>query len=82
MSPVVAALLFHAPGVRLFTKQRLSSQVLLMNAVAVGLTAGLMLGAGTLGGPLWVLLAWAVGHVTWSITLATIVHREIHTGRG
>jgi len=82
VSPVVAALLFHAPGVRLFTKHRLSSRVLWLNAAAIGATVALTVVAGLRYGALGALSAWAFGHVCWSITLATIVHREIHSGRG
>ncbi len=76
MSPVVAALLFHAPGVRLFTKHRVSARVLWLNAAAVAATAALMVVAGFQRGPLGVLVAWLVGHVAWSVTLAAIVSRS------
>ena len=78
----MAALLFHAPGVRLFTKQKLEPWVLKLNAAAIAATLALTAVAGMRLGWLAGLAAWAFGHTCWSITLATIVHRKIESWRG
>ena len=75
MSPTLAALLFHAPGVRLLTRRRLSPLAVRLNVLAAAVTALAMLVAGDRHGPFGVLAAWAVGHVLWSVTLAMLVHR-------
>jgi hypothetical protein len=75
MSPVLAALLFHGPGVRLFAKRRLSPLAVRLNLAAVAVTGLAMVLAGARAGPPAVLGAWALGHSLWSVTLAVLVHR-------
>ena len=75
MSPALAALLFHAPGVRLLTKRKLTPLGLKLNIVAGSATVVAMLVAGMWRGPLEAFIAWAVGHTLWSITLASSVQR-------
>jgi hypothetical protein len=77
VNPVVAALLFHAPGLRLFAKRRLTPLALKLNLVAGGATLLAMAIGFFERGALGAVVAWAVGHTLWSITLATLVHRGI-----
>ena len=77
MNPVVAAALFHAPGLRLFARRRLTPLAFKLNLVALVATAVVMLLGGLERGWVGVLVAWAVGHTLWSITLATLVHRGV-----
>ena len=77
MNPVVAALLFHAPGVRLFARRRLTPLALKMNVVALVATAAVMVVGGLERGLTGVIVAWAVGHTLWSITLATLIQKGV-----
>jgi O-antigen/teichoic acid export membrane protein len=79
VNPVVAALLFHALGLRLFAKRRLTPFVLKLNVVALVATAAAMALAGLEWGFTGVAVAWLVGHTVWSITLAVLVHRGVAT---
>jgi hypothetical protein len=79
VSPVLAALLFHAPGVRLLARRRLSPLAFRLNLVALGLTGLVMALAGLRWGLTGVVAGWAVGHGLWSVTLAALVHRGVGT---
>lgn len=79
MNPVVAALLFHAPGLRLFAKRRLTPFAFKLNVVALAATAVAMVLGGLEYGLVGVAVAWFVGHTLWSITLAVLVHRGVAT---
>ena len=75
MSPVWAAVLFHLPGVVLFTKHRPSRDVVRMNVLALAVTAAAVVAAGLTRGALTAFLTWAVVHATWSVTLGWLVSR-------
>ena len=77
MNPTLAALLFHAPGLKLFAKRSLTPLAFKLNVVALVATACAMVLGGVEQGPLGVLVTWATGHALWSITLATLVHRGV-----
>ena len=77
MNPVVAALLFHAPGLRLFAKRRLTPLAFKLNLVAAGATLLVMAVGFVERGALGAFVAWAVGHTLWSITLASLVQRGV-----
>ena len=79
MKPVVAALLFHAPGLWLLAKQRLSPLAARLNVAALALTLVAMVVGGLQQGVLGVVVCWAVGHILWSLTLAALVHRGLGT---
>lgn len=77
MSPVLVAALFHAPGLRLLARRRLTPLAFKLNLVAAGATAVAMVLGGVELGARGVFVAWAVGHTLWSITLATLVRRGV-----
>ena len=71
------ALLFHAPGLRLIAKHRLTPLAFKLNLVAAGATAVAMVLGGLELGARGVFVAWLTGHSLWSITLATLVQRGV-----
>ncbi|MBL8955627.1 MAG: hypothetical protein JNK82_32935 [Myxococcaceae bacterium] len=77
MSPVVAALLFHAPGVMFLTKHRLSTRARWLNAAAVAVTLALIAVAFFARGFTAAFVTWLVAHAAWSVVLALLVKREL-----
>jgi hypothetical protein len=69
----VVAFLFHAPGLWIFFRARLSPATVRANVVAVGFTLAAIAIAGAAakdGGRIAaVLTAWAIGHVLWGFEL-------------
>jgi hypothetical protein len=65
--------LFHVPGLKLFARTRLSPLLVKLNLVAAVLTVAAMGGAWVSGRS--VLVAWLVGHLAWSSTLAVLTLR-------
>ena len=75
MKPALAAALFHAPGVYVLAKRRLTPAGVKLNALAVGLTAAAMIAGGLARGLPGVLVAWAVAHTLWSAVFSRNVER-------
>jgi hypothetical protein len=64
---------FHAPGLKLFARTRFSALLVKLNLVGAVLTVAAMGWAWMSGRS--VLVAWLVGHLAWSCTLATLTLR-------
>lgn len=61
----------HIPGIKLFTRARLTPRLVRANIVAVALTLAAMATAYALANPFTVLITWLIAHFTWSIIFAT-----------
>lgn len=73
------AFLFHGPGLRFFTRFRMSRWLFRTNLIALGVTLGAM-AALAIFGPVGVrtkatFAAWLVGHFGWSLFLSAYVYR-------
>jgi hypothetical protein len=65
--------LFHAPGLKLLARARLSPLTVKLNVIAAALTLAAMAEAWLSGRS--VLVGWLIGHFAWSATLAMLALR-------
>ena len=70
---MLVALLFHAPGLRLFYGHRLSPRDFRANLAAVASTVMAMAGAYALYRGIGAACAFAAGHLLWGLYLAARV---------
>jgi hypothetical protein len=63
----------HAPALMLFRRWRFGRGLLVANGIAMAVTLLAMVMVGVWSGTWAFFLAWAIGHVTWSVTLVTLM---------
>jgi hypothetical protein len=72
-SLALVGFLFHAPGLKLLARARLSPHAVKLNVAAAALTLAAMAYAWLSGRS--VFLAWLIGHFAWSTVLAALALR-------